>query len=313
MKFSFNNTYFKPIHKNEKINIGNFLFYNLIFNSLNDINNGGAMNLKNNNLIILIENCFFNNCSSNNKGGAIYYESNDGQFYMYQSCFQYCYTNNIGIENNGQFSNLNTNNLNPIYLEDISIIFCSPFKFFDKYDSMIINYGQNNLTNINSSNNKVSRFSSYVTLNSKSTLKFINLFNNTSEWQACIGTAFHYFHVSFVNMIACISPEYGLIHYNGDHFIYSGFKFIMKYCIFHNNTGKIIDLCCNGNLFFSDSILDYYNNNRLIPQTENISIGIVFTYKFNDFFCLNTEITYYNSININSISKFLFIFLIILD
>ena len=282
--FSSNDSYFLPILKNSKLSIGNFYFNNLIFRHLSDSLNGGSISLSSSSLKILIEDCFFLNCSCNLKGGAIFYDSPNGQFYINKVCGNYCYTLGSGINSQGQFSTHLTNSNYPIFFNLISISNSSPKNFLNRYDSISVHYGLNNFTNFNSSYNNAWRHSCQGSWYSTLTLKYLNMNNNTLESYACIGPSYGYFYCSYINMIYCSCQEYGLVHHNGQ-FSYSSYSGYMSYCIFQYNNGKTIDLCCGGSLLMSNSIFDTYTYNRDIPITQNISIGIINTYLFENIIC----------------------------
>jgi len=160
------------------------VYNNCVFSNLSSSGNGGAINIGSYSNEISFYFCMFAYCSASFNGGAIYCSSQGDVFRMKRVCGFYCYSNSVGNVF-PQFSHVLLTSKAICEIEHTSILLCSPF-YGHSIAVIRVEYGNQTVTNTNSSNNRLARHSAIDMFYSKKFLidcsSFVN--NTSSEWTA---------------------------------------------------------------------------------------------------------------------------------
>jgi len=209
--------------------------------------------------------CMFYNCKvSGNSAGAIwFYAYSNGISTLSKVCGSYCSASSNQYHHFGYF---HTGSGQPNIMDFVSICNC-PDSSVGEY-SFDCNNGNQRLTNVNSSKNKVVSMSGYSARSPQTlTISYSTFFSNHATSHSCLEITDSPSRVlSYSNMISNTNPSRSLIYVTGSN------AFSIVSCIFSSNTNCLIE----------SSASTVTMNNSTIQHSGTISIGS-FTNKSNLF------------------------------
>jgi len=210
-------------------------------------------------LRLLIENCVFNGCKSTaDQAGAVYCAASNAEVVFSKVCGYGCYTPAAQYR---QFGIISNNNFKTISCYLLSISHCSPFTE-NGNDVIVLNYGKQYASNVNSSNNNVLTHSGFFFSNpSEMDAKFINLINNKVKHTCLRFRNGHHNRVFYLsNVIGNNSPSsYAVLVSNYGEFFFEKNIFLNNQnTLFMIETGTLIFYKCwishTGTLLTGDTI-----------------------------------------------------------
>jgi len=246
-------------YTNSNININKCYFERFsIFNE-----NGGVIFVESDGYVAIIINTVFFSATTEMKGGAIYFASLKS--YLRNVCAFKCKAN--GFFHFSLFQTLSNNEAH-----FLSMIKCAPY-IAGMYSLSFYN-GQQNLTNMNISDNSCERYSGFDTTHSSFlTIDYCNIANNEEFYGSCIIFSGKHGELHHSNIIGNECPTDGVI------FILQGSFNIMNsvFCknlkiLFQNNIGTLHVSKCfiSHTSLISEGDVDMQSNNY--TQTSTIAI-----------------------------------------
>ena len=278
---------------------GNFLINNCLFQRSNTYNgNGGVIYFSGSNSILNINDCIFYFCSSTNWGGAIYFycENLNSNFYLNKVCAYQCWNN--GGE--GQFACIyvgrSINNFENITLLSISK---TPKTELGSY-SFVLNYGNENLNNFNSSFNKGTSYSGlFLYICNQFKGKYCTFSNNEASGILWLYNGFNDRDFTYSNFVK--NNPFS----NGVFVLSSSTSFILNSNIFFNNLNNLFKVDSGSSLNLINNIFDNIILSTLgnVIINSNNTFSFINTYNinyFSTFFCQTEKNLIFNSKKKNS-------------
>ena len=239
--------------------------------------NSKTIQLINFNVKILLEKSIFWNCSSIGNGGAIYIDSSQTDCILNKICSNFCFTNN----NYGEFCYIKVGNSKKNYFYFNSIIYCNN-NIQSGMCSFNLNYGNQNISNLNSSYNFKQQCSGQMIENSPiSKIVFSTYSSNKVKNMICIdfhsGT-YQFEYCNIINNTNSQSSSWGIIY------AYSSTLTIYKCSIFLNSPTNLFNSNSANILIDSCWIQNYINNGAIITNLITITYYHLI-YHYNTNFC----------------------------
>ena len=279
---SFLNSNYILNHNNYNQRIFNIPIYYIIYSTFSNLFSdfGGAIFITNTTNKLYCIYSTFKYCYSNYDGGAIYYYSIlNGGFVLNKICGYSCFSNSNDNLNAGQFSysNCPLNKLN--HFNYNSILYCANSTNLKFYSTTLKN-GNISIYSTNSSNNIVTRMSSFfIYETSNFNFLFVNIINNFASGDFCLWPGIFNNKIQYSNFINNSVGNYGIIH--APIMIISNIE--LYYLIFLSNKNQLFSIA-------GGSILI---NNCWFEKNEILSgVTILSTFSLTNTFLISHYSTY---------------------
>ena len=240
-------------YSNSNISSSNIILTNLIFILLNSgNNNGGAININQNNLNFQLFYCSFFNCSSNLNGGAIYFDSNLGISKLFCIFGKYTFSPSESFFHISLISNNNNDN----HCNFTSLSYSS-FDMNSRWCLLNLYYGNQIFNTYNGSYNKIGDHGAGPAFfyPNNSSLIYSTIFNCFSDiLQGNVGllTNSIYENCNFINNSKSLN-RYGYIDMNTN-----GKNIHLKNFIFQNNIWTLF-YAQKGSITIENCFFDFYS------------------------------------------------------
>jgi len=257
-------------HVDNNISISNCFFSRYLSYS----GNGGVIYVTVNSCSMNINFSMFYNCFCSVEGGAIFF--NSLYSYLRMICANCC------SASFSHFAYLRASQMNLVEYLSVSKCFQTTIGSF----SILLNYGNQRVDNINSSMNNANWGSGiYIWSPSSYTSSHCTFSNNkvADRYCICLGSTSEMISMTYANIVHNNSPNNGVVTFSG-----TGSKKMM-YCIFHNNQDYLF--CVNeGSLEVSHSFIDHpgsFSTSIAVSTSNNNSLTNRLTYLFQFFYSLH--------------------------